>query len=88
MRIVIDEPEPQVVLRLRDAGVNGVVLVARVAGSDDEQDILAFTTEGAPTQGDPLGQRNERLVVKTLRVRKDFPAKLDAHGHIEIGMRA
>jgi hypothetical protein len=90
MKIVIDEPETQVVMRLRPAGPPGssaVKLSARVAGSDDEQDILLIEAAGEPAHGDPLGQRNEKLTIYTLKVRNDFPAKLDSYSHVEIGMK-
>lgn len=91
MQVLIDEPEAQLVLRLRKAGhptAPAVVLSACIAGSDDEQDILYIEADGIPTAGDPLGQRKDFLTIRTLKLRSNFPAKLDGHGHIEIGMKA
>lgn len=92
MKVVIDQPEPQMVLRLVSRGPAGVdeeiSLMAQIAGSEEGQEILRIAVEGVPSQGDPLGQRKERIMVRTVKMRGDFPAKLDGHGHIEIGMKA
>lgn len=93
MQVLIDEPEAQLVLRLRKAGhptAPAVVLSASIAGSAYEQDILYIESESQPSPGDPLaiGRKNDKLTIRTLKLRSDFPAKLDGHGHIEIGMKA
>jgi hypothetical protein len=83
-----DMPEPQLVLRLQSHGPT-VVLLAQIAGSEDaEQEIMRFETGGIPSQGDPLGQRNDRLVAFTRKVRHDFPIEVDGHGHMVVRMKA
>lgn len=87
MIVRIDEPEQQIVLRLGQSG-DAITLLAKIAGSDDVQELMRFQVEGRPTADDPLAQRNNKLVVFTRKVRHDFPVELDSHGHLEVRMKA
>lgn len=89
MIVRIDQPEPQLVLRLENFG-NGerVLLLASIAGSDDEQEVLRFEIGGVPTDSDPLGQKKDTLHIYTRKLRAGFPIEIDAHGHAVVRMKA
>lgn len=87
MLLRVDEPEPQLVLRLESHG-STVVLLANVAGSDDPQEIMRFEAGAKPSHNDPLAQRTTHLIAFTRKVRAGFPIEVDAHGHLVVRMKA
>lgn len=85
MKITTTPPEPQVILSLEQRP-DGVVLLATL--DDDVQAVMVFSAAGKPTADDAMAQRNHRLTAHTLKLRDTFPADVDAHGHIEVRMKA
>jgi hypothetical protein len=90
MKISTEAPEGHVTLSLEQRQ-GGVVLVARNYDSGDDRELLLFTAAGKPTNGDPLGQHNEKLTIRTLNVgdqRAQPWIDVNEHNHVEIGMKA